>query len=257
MSTSRETYLSRSKPRRASDITAPTVTTHGGVVFADPNMDASTYRFPWVGLLTLLILSSECAINFGTFAFVGLALKWDLTYGDEAPHQHPHVPEESYIQRPNNLLSIVMISTILNFAEGVVLLSFYCHDRSQRRKHRPVTVRCRCVRFCLLFFSWLCIILSGMSLAACWALQMELYPPDLRFLGCPDTSGCTVVCGTSGASSPPPRMPPPPPPVSPILPPGELYLLYALCGLLSLLKFFNYLLGAPPRLLRWTFPELV
>ena len=191
----------------------------------------------------IIILSLECVLNFATFAFSGLALKWDLTVGTEVPHEHPHIHEESYIQRPNNLLSIIMISTSLNFLESLLLLVFYA--RSKWRGDNPPRFRrfYATTRAVFFFYSWLCIILSGMSLAACWAIQMELYPPDLRCMP-------TLASMTNH----PPAAPPPPPPVSPILPRHEVYLLYALCGLLSLLKFFNYANGIPYAIYKWSIP---
>ena len=201
---------------------------------------------------TLNVLLSELVLNFGTLAFTGLALKWDLTFGDEAPHHHPHIPEESYIQRPNNLLSIVMVSNCFSFAEAIILLSIYC--RNKGRGDDPHCNECcyKTIRLVAVFFSWLCIILSGMSLAACWALQMEMLPPDLRFIGCDLPSSCVINC----PGGVPPLPPPPPPPVSPVLPSGELYLLYALCGALSLLKFFSYALGIPQKILQWHYNDV-
>ena len=199
-------------------------------------------------LVCLFVVLGDCFLNFATLAFVGLALKWDLTFGDEAPHRHPHVPEENYIQRPNNLLSIIMISTSLNFAESIVILAFYCCNA----RRPPSERRCyRSLRVAALFYSWLCIVLIGMSLGACWALQMNLYPPDLRFIGCQHPSGCELVC------MPPVQLsPPPPPPVSPVLPSSEMYLLYALCVCVALFKFASYGLGIPFSVIRWKFTSL-
>lgn len=157
--------------------------------------------------------------------------------------RHPHIPEESYIQRPNNIISILMISTSLNFLESFLLLGFYVRNK-WRGEDPPRFRRCYvATRAILFFYSWLCIILSGMSLTACWAIQLGLYPPDLRCIP-------TLLNMTNQ----PPAAPPPPPPVSPILPRHEVYLLYALCGLLSLLKFFNYANAIPYVIYKWTTP---
>jgi hypothetical protein len=209
------------------------------------------YKINCLFALTLYILISECVLNFVVFAYTGLALKWDLTFGDEAPHHHPHIPEESYIQRPNNLLSIIMVATIFNFVESIVLLSIYCRNKGRGMKPPRFSLVYRTIRIIAVFFSWLCIILSGMALAACWALQQELYPPDLRYIGCQVPSGCTLVVQCSPGVPPFTLPPPPPPPVTPVLPSGELYLLYAFCGVLSLLKFFSYSLGIPILILQW------
>lgn len=198
------------------------------------------------------LVLTESVLNFATFAFTGLALKWDLTFGDEAPHRHPHVPEENYIQRPNNLLSIIMVSTSFNFAEAIVLLVFYCVNANRRRKAlgtpAPHGGCYRALRGVALFYSGLCILLSGANLATCLALQLNLHPPDLRFIGCEHPSTCTLVC-----SSPQQFAPPPPPPVSPVLPTGEVYLLYVLCAILALLKLSSYALGIPFSALEWKF----
>jgi hypothetical protein len=211
----------------------------------NPSRCVSTSKFR---LLCLFVVVGDCLLNFATLAFVGLALKWDLTFGDEAPHRHPHVPEENYIQRPNNLLSIIMISTSLNFAESIVLLVFYCCNMRRPPSFNPCY---RSLRVAALFYSWLCIVLVGMSLAACWALQMNLYPPDLRFIGCQHPSECELVC------MPPVQLsPPPPPPVSPVLPSGEVYLLYALCVCIALFKFASYGIGIPFSVIRWKFTSV-
>jgi hypothetical protein len=123
----------------------------------NPSRCVSTSKFR---LLCLFVVVGDCLLNFATLAFVGLALKWDLTFGDEAPHRHPHVPEENYIQRPNNLLSIIMISTSLNFAESIVLLVFYCCNMRRPPSFNPCY---RSLRVAALFYSWLCIVLVGMS----------------------------------------------------------------------------------------------
>jgi hypothetical protein len=191
----------------------------------------------------ILILLLECVLNFATFAFACFALKWDLAWGTEVSHEHPHIPQESYIQRPNNLLSIIMISTSLNFLESFLLLGFYVRNKWQGDDPPRFRICHVTTRAILFFYSWLCIILSGMGLAACLAIQMELYPPDLRCMP-------TLLNMTNQ----PPAAPPPPPPVSPILPRHEVYLLYALCGLLSLLKFFNYANAIPYAIYKWTTP---
>ena len=133
-----------------------------------------------------------------------------------------------------------MIAFIFDFVEPFVLLSMYCRNRG--RGKRKLRGDC-CYGFCkraAYFYSWLCFTLISMSLAACWAIAQEIRPPDLRFI-LPD--GCTFDCTASGAAGIPP---PAPPPQSPLLPPGELYLLYSLCGLAALVKLISYWNGIPP-----------
>ena len=151
-------------------------------------------------LISLLVF--QACLDFAIFGYVGLTIKWCLTLDPEcAPHAHPHIPSENYIQRPNNILSIIMVATILDFVEPFLLLVWYC--RTKIRKQRDVGPSYPrvygCLRYLFLFWSWLTLILIGMSLAACWALAQELMPPDLRpnrEIGVRRATGepCDLVC---------------------------------------------------------------
>lgn len=214
--------------------------------------------FRWAEVALILILVTEACIDFALFAFVGLTLKWCLTMDHScAPHTHPHTDDEAFIQRPNNLLSIVMTAVIIDFAQPIVLLVWYCRTRGNIRRRFP---RVRgCLRLFFFFYSWLCLILIGAALASCLAIAQNNYPPDLRADGRVLENGCVLECQLAscpGGGAFPPYPPPAPAPPRPLLEPGQLYLMYSLLGLVSLLKLASYALGYPFLIYQWDFIDV-
>lgn len=146
-----------------------------------PNEVSTVVKWRNIGIIALLVF--QACLDLSIFVIVGMTLKWCLTFDQDcAPHSHPHEEHENYIQRPNNILSIIMAAVILDFVEPFLLLVWYCRTKARKRRNAtPRFTRCfGCLRVVFFFWSWLCIILIGMSLAAAWALQQENMPPDLR-----------------------------------------------------------------------------
>ena len=110
----------------------------------------------------ILFFVLQGTLAFAALGYVGLKLKWDLTFGMDPGHEHPHIPEEDYIQDNNNVLSVFMISFSLDTFEPLVLL-FLKRIRSEQW-HRDI-------------FSALCTLFNGAATGCLFVMVLLQYPP--------------------------------------------------------------------------------
>ena len=113
--------------------------------------------------------------NLFGFTFIGLVLKWPLVYG-KFHHAHPHISDEFYIWGPNNYLNVALIAFAIDMFEPLFLACVW------GRARKSVWVGCR---YCLLLYSWVCIILVGALCGALIPISMVRTPPDIPCGGAP------------------------------------------------------------------------
>lgn len=151
----------------------------------------------------------QSSLAFAALGYVGLKLKWDLTFGMDPGHEHPHIPEEDYIQDNNNVLSVFMVAFSLDTFEPLVVLLL------SNRWARDV-------------FSALCMLFNGAAAGCLFVMVLLQHPPILD-----------SHCGANLTSVPPA------PPHSPVFTGHELAPLFALTILLSMGKIASYVFRAP------------
>ena len=168
--------------------------------------------------LWFFFLLQSC-LGLSALGYVGLRLKWDLTYGNAPGHTHPHIPEEDYLQDNNNVLSVFMVAFCFDICEPVVVLLM----RSLRFP-----------RWVCSAWSALCMLLEGAALGCLFVLVLLQYPPDLTH------------------DDPIPAFAPPaaPPPHSPVFTDNDLIPLFVLTILLGILKMMSYMWQLPRQLLQ-------
>lgn len=155
---------------------------------------------------------AQSSLAFAALGYVGLKLKWDLTFGMDPGHEHPHIPEEDYIQDNNNVLSVFMVAFSLDTFEPLVLLLL------SSRWARDV-------------FSALCMLSNGAAAGCLFVMVLLQHAPIPQ-----------SHCDAANLTSVPPA---PPPPHSPVFTGHELAPLFALTLLLSMGKIASYVFRVP------------
>jgi len=122
----------------------------------------------------IVILCLQSAFDLFVFGWCGLVLKWALTFGDVG-HTHPHIPEEEYIQDPNNMISVIMIAHIFDFVEPFLLLGIYLSNVFCASTEQKSIIRRLFLSFCL-FYSGICTILIGASVGSTVGVGLTQYP---------------------------------------------------------------------------------
>lgn len=183
----------------------------------------------------ILLLICQAIFDLIGLAWVGLVLKWPITFGEKS-HSHPHTPEEDYISRPNQYLNIAMVAIALDLAEPLWLLVMYC--RNKRRKTSRVSYAYTCCTNFFLFYSFLCLLFVG-------AL-------------------CSIAVPITISSQPAVAYDPPSPPIAPgaLQPPsppiihetifelGDLIVFYVIIFAIGVVKLISYCLGVPQTIMR-------
>lgn len=187
-----------------------------------PVVEETSFDISFNSLILFFVLQGTLA--FAALGYVGLKLKWDLTFGMDPGHEHPHIPEEDSIQDNNNVLSVFMVSFSLDTFEPLVLLLLK-RVRS-KQWHRDI-------------FSALCTLFNGAATGCLFVMVLLQHPPVFG-------SHTLDALNLTGLIEPMP--PAPPPPHSPVFTENELAPLFALTILLSLCKIASYTLRMPQRL---------
>lgn len=168
-------------------------------------------------MLVVLFFTLQVCLGLSALGYDGLKLKWALTFG-HIGHQHPHVPEEDYLQDNNNVLSVFFVGFSFDICEPFVILLLQCLFARQWLND---------------IYSALAMLSEGAALGSLFVLVLLQYPQqaDLSWMGHHNDT------------------PPAPPPLhSPVFTDEELVPLFVLTILLGLLKVWSYVFRMPQRL---------
>ena len=183
----------------------------------------------------------QAAFNFFGFAWVGLVLKWPITFGD-MQHSHPHTPAEDYISRPNQYLNVAMTALAVDLFEPLWLLIMYCRNKGRARPATNCAYGC-CTSFFLLY-SFLCLLFVGALCSIAVPIAVSSKPAIVY-----EPPSPPLVPGVP--------LPPSPPVIhETIFQLGDLIVFFATVFVIGLIKLISYWYGVPQSILAWEYRRL-